>query len=71
MTTKSDKPVAKKPEKEPLEIVVSHYWPTVILKSVKITVPGKDSWHNDVTLNKKEAEYLYEHLKDILKVKTP
>lgn len=60
-------PKPMKPEKEPLEIIVSHYWPTTLLKSVKITIPGKDSWHNDITLTKSEAQYLHQHLTDILK----
>lgn len=47
----------------PLEIVVSTYWPTRIIKEVQITNPSKDSWHNDITLSKAEAQYLFDQLK--------
>lgn len=46
----------------PIEIVVSTYWPTKIIKEVTITDPTKDSWHNDITLSKEQAQYLYDQL---------
>lgn len=46
----------------PIEIVVSTYWPTKIIKEVTITDPTKDSWHNDITLSKAQAQYLYDQL---------
>lgn len=46
----------------PLEIVVSTYWPTKIIKEVTVTDPTKDSWHNDITLSKAQAQYLYDQL---------
>lgn len=47
----------------PLEIVVATYWPTRIIKEVTITDPTKDSWHNDITLSKDQAQYLFDQLK--------
>lgn len=46
-----------------VEIIVSTYWPTQIVKDVSIRRLDKDShFHNDITLDKKDALYLYEQL---------
>lgn len=51
---------------ENVEIIVSTYWPTKIVKDVSIRRLDKDShFHNDITLEKKDALYLYEQLKNL------
>lgn len=49
-----------------LTIVVSRYWPLSLLKTVEVKVDSESSWHNDVTLNKEQAETLYKALGDVL-----
>lgn len=49
----------------PLEIVVSTFWPTQIVKEITITDPTKDNWHNDITLTKAQAQYMYDQLTPI------
>lgn len=49
----------------PLEIIVSTYWPTRVVKDIKVTDPLKDNWHNDITLTKAQAQYLYDQLTPI------
>ena len=56
--------MAKATEKE-IEIVVSTYWPTKIIKSISIKESGKDVYRNDITLTAKDARYVYEQLKTI------
>lgn len=49
-----------------VEIIVSTYWPTKIVKDVSIRRLDKNSiMHNDITLEKKDALYLYEQLKNL------
>lgn len=54
-------------KKEPriVEIIVSTYWPTKIIKSVQIKESGKDTYRNDITLTHDDAKYVYEQLKVI------
>ena len=56
----------------PLEIVVATYWPTRIIKTVQVTNTQADStFHNQITLSKDQAEYLYNQLSPLFqKVKT-
>lgn len=49
---------------EKLEIVVSTYWPTTLLKSVEIK-NNTDSIYNKVNLKADEAHYLYMQLKTL------
>ena len=49
-------------DQEPnVEIVVSTYFPTRIIKSITIKDLSKD-YNNSVTLERKDAKYLYEQL---------
>lgn len=50
------------PEKPDVEIIVSTYWPTRIIKSVAITNTPKEVLSQRVTLSAKQAQYLYEQL---------
>lgn len=50
---------------ERIEIVVSTYWPTKIIKTVQVKRLDKDHFHNDITLERGDAEYLYGQLKDL------
>ena len=54
----------------PLEIIISTYWPTNIVKEVQITNPSKDKWHNEITLSKAEAHYLFNQLAPIFQQNT-
>lgn len=58
--------MAKKTTKEELEITVKRTWPLHNLKTVQIKILGKDLWHNDITLDKDQAEDVYLALHDIL-----
>lgn len=64
------KPLGK-PEKvkEPVEIVVSTYWPTKIIKTVSIK-DSKDSFSNTIHLSKQEAKYVFEQLRNIFEPDT-
>lgn len=55
-----------------LEIVVSTYWPTRIIKTVQVKNPASESsFHNDITLSREQAEYLCNQLSPLFqKVKT-
>lgn len=49
-----------------VEIIVSTYWPTKIIKSINLKrLDEKSSFNNNITLDRKDAEYLYRQLKDI------
>lgn len=54
---------------ETLEITVTRSWPLHRIKRVQVQITGKDLWHNDITLNKEQAEQLYTALEDILEKK--
>lgn len=48
---------------ENVEIIVSTYWPTQIIKSVNLKrLDEKSSFNNNITLDRKDALYLYEQL---------
>jgi hypothetical protein len=53
----------KEPKK--VEMIVSTYWPTKVIKSVQIKESGKDTYRNDITLSREDAKYVYEQLKVI------
>jgi len=55
-----------KATKEEIEITVKRTWPLHNLKTVQVKILGKDIWHNDITLDKTQAEELYLALADIL-----
>lgn len=49
-----------------VEIIVSTYWPTKIIKTVSIKrLDEKSSFHNDITLERADAQYLFEQLKGL------
>lgn len=49
-----------------VEIIVSTYWPTKIIKTVQMKrLDEKSSFNNNITLEKKDALYLYEQLKNL------
>lgn len=55
---------SKKVEGVGVEIVVSTYWPTRIIKSVNIKDQTSDSsFHSDIELTREQADYLYSQLK--------
>lgn len=45
-----------------VEIVVSTYWPTKIIKSINIKESGKETYRNSITLTASDAEYVYQQL---------
>lgn len=51
-------------EKKPIEIVVSYYWPTKIIKTVSIRNPN-ESYGHSITLTASDARYVYDQLKDL------
>jgi uncharacterized protein YvpB len=59
-----------KKEHKPIEIILSTYWPTKIIKSVCIKDPNEtSSFHSDITLSSYDAKYVYEQLKAIYELK--
>lgn len=51
-----------------IEIVISTYWPTRIIKSVTIKDAAKSSYKDEITISAKDAKYLYEQLTDLYAV---
>ena len=48
---------------EAVQIVVSTYWPTKIIKEVTIKDLRKDSFRDEITLGAAETKYLFSQLK--------
>lgn len=62
MAVKKKVPATAEP-KDKVEIVVSTYWPTRIIKSITINDLTSDSSFRDtVTLDRGQAKYLFEQL---------
>lgn len=56
---------ATKKEPRIVEMIVSTYWPTKVIKSIQLKEVGKDTYRNDITLTREDAQYVYEQLKAI------
>ena len=53
-----------KKERKPIEIIVSRYWPTKIIKSVEINDPNSE-YNQNIKLVASEARYVYDLLKEL------
>lgn len=52
-------------KKDALEIVVSKYWPTQIVKSIDLRKNDSSSYPSTISFNRKELLYLHEQLNKI------